>query len=183
MPRPSQELNILQEAARSAVVTEMAGMRADVVAQLSALRGEIRDDFAIAFKRIEDLAQSLHDQSTATALLQQRIQLKEEAEENARQLAALQARRDTTPLYNHRHDKPSTDAYRAPDPPWISPKIVKAVILAIAAGAGGTIWHYVEHAIWPRDTSPTTAEMFPVPPAVPLVPLVTPASPTPPIPH
>jgi hypothetical protein len=189
MPPSKQvtELDLIQQAARVAVQSEMLAqgsstdrcrneldaLRGEVASQITSLRSDLKESFAgIGGRldqmsgRIDTLAKDVAERGTQYALIEQRLDLKEEEQDR---LMALRKNTDRTPTSNQRQgDSPPRGYPMGPSPPGyppyqqplqdkakdplikVSPKLWNTILLSIAAAAGGTLWHFTEHYLFAR---------------------------------
>ncbi len=182
----SGELNLIHEAIQVAVQSTIQAMGSgngpgmeQCREELDTIKTEIRQEFgalrnnvAVEFSTIrEDLAgvkADLAEGKTEFALLNQRMDLDDKARERQQNDDRDRRKRDATPTkgYRYAQAQPSyTNPALQPDPPEEKPlipaKILNAIILALVAAAGATLWSVISSALWPiPKTAPVTAPVI-----------------------
>jgi hypothetical protein len=189
-PRPSRDLNLIQEAVRTELAAimsraggtgemmpvgqcreELLSLRSEFSSQIEGMRAENREEFRGINDTLTTIGKTLASQNLEAvalkakveyeaSLIKQRLDMKDE---NEKAIAQLKRGRDSTPIMPHQPSapapvptqvNPATNPPASSDPdskPIIPTSVTNAILLAIAAGIGGTIWHFVESSIWPRE--------------------------------
>lgn len=207
-PRPSRDLNVIQEAVRSELAAIMAraggsgemmpvgqcreellSLRSEFSSQIEGMRSENREEFQSINRTLDGIGKTLATQNTEAVLLKQqvasesslikqRLDMQADADKRvAAALASTKGRGDPTPLMGRTvlappappmQVNPVTNPPAASDPdtrPLIPTAIVNSIVLAVAAGIGGTVWHFTEHWLFPDKHEAKTEQAATLPPA------------------